>query len=177
METIIFSTKFACPESGFTIEEIEPRLFSFNSPYGACEECEGIGIKLNVDPKLVVPDEKKTIADGLAAAEKGQQSLENAKVEIDKLLLGGKDEAKNIISMAEKRADDIVDEANQKAAQESLNKIKIAEQEIEQLANKVKSDLKNDLSALVIEGTQSILKKEVDKKAHDQIIEDLIRRI
>ena len=88
---------------------------------------------------------KKTIADGLAAAEKGQQSLENAKVEIDKLLLGGKDEAKNIISMAEKRADDIVDEANQKAAQESLNKIKIAEQEIEQLANKVKTDLKNCL--------------------------------
>ncbi len=63
-EKIIFSTKFACPESGFTIEEIEPRLFSFNSPYGACEECEGIGIKLNVDPKLVVPDEKKTISDG-----------------------------------------------------------------------------------------------------------------
>ena len=63
-ENLIFSTKFACPESGFTIEEIEPRLFSFNSPYGACEECEGIGVKLNVDPKLVVPDEKKTIADG-----------------------------------------------------------------------------------------------------------------
>ena len=63
-EKLIFSTKFACPESGFTIEEIEPRLFSFNSPYGACEECEGIGIKLNVDPKLVVPNEKKSIADG-----------------------------------------------------------------------------------------------------------------
>ena len=64
IEKIIFSTKFACPESGFTIEEIEPRLFSFNSPYGACEECEGIGVKLNVDPKLVVPNEKKTISDG-----------------------------------------------------------------------------------------------------------------
>ena len=64
IEKIIFSTKFACPESGFTIEEIEPRLFSFNSPYGACEECEGIGIKLNVDPNLVIPDEKKSIADG-----------------------------------------------------------------------------------------------------------------
>ena len=63
-ENLIFSTKFACPESGFTIEEIEPRLFSFNSPYGACEECEGIGLKLNVDPKLVVPNEKKSIADG-----------------------------------------------------------------------------------------------------------------
>ncbi len=64
IEKIIFSTKFACPESGFTIEEIEPRLFSFNSPYGACEECEGIGIKLNVDPNLVVSDEKKTISEG-----------------------------------------------------------------------------------------------------------------
>ena len=63
-ERIIFSSKFACPESGFTIEEIEPRLFSFNSPYGACEECEGIGIKLNVDPNLVIPNVKKTIADG-----------------------------------------------------------------------------------------------------------------
>ena len=64
IEKLIFSTKFACPESGFTIEEIEPRLFSFNSPFGACEECEGIGIKLNVDPNLVIPNEKKSIADG-----------------------------------------------------------------------------------------------------------------
>ena len=64
VEKIIFSTKFACPESGFTIEEIEPRLFSFNSPYGACEECDGIGVKLSVDSNLVVPNEKKTIADG-----------------------------------------------------------------------------------------------------------------
>ena len=63
-EKLIFSTKFACPESGFTIEEIEPRLFSFNSPYGACEECEGIGIKLNVDPNLVIPNDKKSIGDG-----------------------------------------------------------------------------------------------------------------
>ncbi len=64
LEKLIFSTKFACPKSGFTIEEIEPRLFSFNSPFGACEECEGIGIKLNVDPNLVIPNEKKSIADG-----------------------------------------------------------------------------------------------------------------
>ena len=64
VEKLIYSTKFACPESGFTIEEIEPRLFSFNSPYGACAECEGIGIKLNVDPNLVIPDDKKSIGDG-----------------------------------------------------------------------------------------------------------------
>ena len=63
-ETVTFSSKFSCPESGFTIEEIEPRLFSFNSPYGACEECEGIGHNLNVDPNLVIPDPKKSLQDG-----------------------------------------------------------------------------------------------------------------
>ena len=64
IEKVIFSSKFACPESGFTIEEIEPRLFSFNSPYGACEECEGIGANLNVNPNLVVPNNKKSLAEG-----------------------------------------------------------------------------------------------------------------
>ena len=64
MESILFSSKFSCPESGFTIEEIEPRLFSFNSPYGACEECEGIGHNLNVDPNLVIPNDKLSIQDG-----------------------------------------------------------------------------------------------------------------
>jgi len=64
VETITFSSKFSCPESGFTLEEIEPRLFSFNSPYGACEECEGIGHNLNVDPNLVVPNDKKSLQDG-----------------------------------------------------------------------------------------------------------------
>jgi excinuclease ABC subunit A len=64
IEKIIFSSKFACPESGFTIEEIEPRLFSFNSPYGACAECEGIGVNLNIDPNLVIPDTNKSLVDG-----------------------------------------------------------------------------------------------------------------
>ena len=64
-ESITFSSKFSCPESGFTIEEIEPRLFSFNSPYGACEECEGIGHNLNVDPNLVISDHKKGLQDGV----------------------------------------------------------------------------------------------------------------
>jgi excinuclease ABC subunit A len=64
IESITFSSKFSCPESGFTLEEIEPRLFSFNSPYGACEECEGIGHNLNVDPNLVVSDTKKSLQDG-----------------------------------------------------------------------------------------------------------------
>jgi len=57
----LFSSKFACPVSGFTIEEIEPRLFSFNNPYGACPECDGIGTDLSIDPDLVVPNKKLSI--------------------------------------------------------------------------------------------------------------------
>ena len=58
---ILFSSKFACPVSGFTIPEIEPRLFSFNNPFGACPVCGGLGSELRVDPTLVVPDPKLTL--------------------------------------------------------------------------------------------------------------------
>ena len=62
-----FSAKFACPVSGFTIEEIEPRLFSFNNPFGACPACDGLGVKMLFDPALVVPDEDLSIEDGAVA--------------------------------------------------------------------------------------------------------------
>ncbi len=61
---IVFSEKFACPVSGFTIEEIEPRLFSFNAPQGACPTCDGIGEKQLFDPQLVVPNEALTLKKG-----------------------------------------------------------------------------------------------------------------
>lgn len=61
---ITFSSKFACPVSGFTIEEIEPRLFSFNNPYGACPHCDGIGARLYMDPELIVPNENLSMAQG-----------------------------------------------------------------------------------------------------------------
>ncbi|MFO6429288.1 excinuclease ABC subunit UvrA [Erythrobacter sp. W302b] len=61
---IVFSEKFACPVSGFTIEEIEPRLFSFNAPQGACPACDGIGEKMLFDPQLVVPNEALSLKQG-----------------------------------------------------------------------------------------------------------------
>ena len=64
---IIFSEKFACPVSGFTIPEIEPRLFSFNNPYGACPVCDGLGTEQVVDPNLVVPDDTLSLRDGAVA--------------------------------------------------------------------------------------------------------------
>jgi excinuclease ABC subunit A len=64
---IVFSEKFACPVSGFTIPEIEPRLFSFNNPFGACPSCDGLGQSLKFDPDLVVPDRDKSLNDGAIA--------------------------------------------------------------------------------------------------------------
>ncbi|HVC16492.1 MAG TPA: excinuclease ABC subunit UvrA, partial [Rhodanobacter sp.] len=73
-ERTVFSSRFACPVSGFTIEEIEPRLFSFNSPHGACPACDGLGVETFFDPALVVPDERRPLADGAIAPWTGAQS-------------------------------------------------------------------------------------------------------
>ena len=70
---ITFSENFACPVSGFTISEIEPRLFSFNAPFGACPSCDGLGVELFFDPRLVVPDESLPVLKGaIAPWSKGQ---------------------------------------------------------------------------------------------------------
>ena len=66
-ERNVFSSKFACPVSGFTIEEIEPRLFSFNNPFGACPHCDGIGAKLYMDPDLIVPNHHLSLNQGAIA--------------------------------------------------------------------------------------------------------------
>ena len=63
-ERILFSERFACPVSGFTIDEIEPRLFSFNNPFGACPKCDGLGTELHFEPELVVPDTSLSMKEG-----------------------------------------------------------------------------------------------------------------
>ena len=73
-ERTVFSSRFACPESGFTIEEIEPRLFSFNSPQGACPVCDGLGTESYFDPALVVPDDLRPLAEGAVAPWAGGSS-------------------------------------------------------------------------------------------------------
>ena len=120
---------------------------------------------------------KKTISDGLSAAELGQQALEKAKLEVESKIAEAKTEAKNIVSMAEKRQGDILDEANTKASEEASKKLKLAEQEVDQLAMRLKESLKQDVSKLVVEGAELILKKEIDKKVHDKAIQDLVTKI
>lgn len=66
-ERVMFSEKFACPVSGFTIPEVEPRLFSFNNPFGACPSCDGLGTQQKIDPDLIVPEPQRTLRDGAVA--------------------------------------------------------------------------------------------------------------
>jgi len=66
-DRVTFSARFACPVSGFTIDEIEPRLFSFNNPFGACPACDGLGTTLYFDPELVVPDDSVSLREGAIA--------------------------------------------------------------------------------------------------------------
>ena len=60
---LLFSEQYACIECGISYSEVEPRIFSFNSPYGACPSCNGLGTKLEFDPELVIPDKDKSIND------------------------------------------------------------------------------------------------------------------
>ncbi|WEV40443.1 excinuclease ABC subunit UvrA [Lactobacillus sp. ESL0681] len=91
-ETLNFSEDYACPKCGFTVGEMEPRLFSFNAPFGACPDCDGLGVKLSVDQDLVIPDDGKTLAEGALAPWKNSkyytQMLEQAcaalKIPLDK---------------------------------------------------------------------------------------------
>ncbi|MFS1514749.1 excinuclease ABC subunit UvrA [Chengkuizengella sp. SCS-71B] len=71
---LMFNSNLACPECGFSLEELSPRMFSFNSPYGACAECDGLGLKMIVDPDLLVPNKDKSISEGAFEAWTGSTS-------------------------------------------------------------------------------------------------------
>ncbi|MEK3760727.1 excinuclease ABC subunit UvrA [Paenibacillus sp. FSL P4-0338] len=73
-EELLFSASFACPVCGFSIEELAPRMFSFNSPFGACPECDGLGMNMVVDPDLLIPDMEKSIEEGAFLAWTGSTS-------------------------------------------------------------------------------------------------------
>ena len=64
-EELLFSQNYACPECNINIEELTPRMFSFNNPYGACETCSGLGSMMEVDPDLVIPNKNLSLAEGL----------------------------------------------------------------------------------------------------------------
>ena len=81
-EEILFSTKYACPECNYSLPELEPRLFSFNSPYGACPECNGLGTKLKIDPDLIIPDSNKSLNENcIVTLSDDKESIDYKKLE------------------------------------------------------------------------------------------------
>ncbi|MGV3079664.1 excinuclease ABC subunit UvrA [Streptococcus sp. 32226D021BW] len=104
---LLFSEYYACPVCGFTVPELEPRLFSFNAPFGSCSDCDGLGMKLEVDTDLIVPDASKTLRDGALAPwnpissnyypQMLEQAMNHFGVDMDKPFEEMTDEEKNLI--------------------------------------------------------------------------------
>ncbi|HFR3440291.1 TPA: excinuclease ABC subunit UvrA [Streptococcus suis] len=104
---MLFSEYYACPVCGFTVPELEPRLFSFNAPFGSCSDCDGLGMKLEVDTDLIVPDASKTLRDGALAPwnpissnyypQMLEQAMNHFGVDMDKPFEELTDEEKNLI--------------------------------------------------------------------------------
>ena len=80
---MLFSTRYACPDCGISYSELEPRTFSFNSPYGVCPECEGIGARIEFDPELVIPDPSRSLADGAVAPWRSLPAARLKKIQAD----------------------------------------------------------------------------------------------
>ncbi|HEM5170763.1 TPA: excinuclease ABC subunit UvrA [Streptococcus suis] len=104
---LLFSEYYACPVCGFTVPELEPRLFSFNAPFGSCSDCDGLGMKLEVDTDLIVPDASKTLREGALAPwnpissnyypQMLEQAMNHFGVDMDKPFEELTEEEKNLI--------------------------------------------------------------------------------
>ena len=130
-------------------------------------------------PPLInaLEERASTIADGLAAGEKGQEKLMNAEKEVEKLLTEAKDNAQTFIMSAQKRADEIVEIAKADAREEA-EKIRInAVSEIEQEKNAAREELRREIAVLVLNGAETILMKEVDANAHQSYLDELTERL
>lgn len=122
-------------------------------------------------------DRQKKIADGLAAAEKGQQAEQLAKQEADQLIADAKTQAAEIVASAEKRGSAVEEEAKGKAKAEGERILASAQAEIDQEANRAREELRKQVSTLAVAGASKIINKEIDAKAHDGLLEDLIAQL
>ncbi|MCP4470939.1 MAG: F0F1 ATP synthase subunit B [Gammaproteobacteria bacterium] len=129
-------------------------------------------------PLMAALDERNArISEGLAAAQRGQQDLEDAQAKVGESLGEAKQQAQEIINQAQKRANEIVDEAKDSARDEA-DKIKAAASaDIAQQITAAREHLRKEVSAIALAGTQQILKREVDAKAHAAVLDELVAQI
>ncbi len=129
-------------------------------------------------PIMAALDERtKKIADGLAAAERGRHEQELAEKRSQQVIHEAKDQANEIISQAQRRGNEIVDESKDTARVEGERILISAQAEIEQEANKAKDELRTQVGSIALAGAEKILGREIDKKSHTALLEELVSRI
>ncbi len=135
--------------------------------------------KKYVWPPMVgaMADRQKQIADGLAAAEKGQQAQEVAEQEAAKLVSEAKSQAAEIIANAEKRGSAVVDEAKETATAEKERIVASAMAEVEQSVHSAREELRGQVSSIAVAAASKIAAKEIDQAAHADLIEDLVTQL
>ncbi len=130
-------------------------------------------------PPIMAALEERTkkIADGLAAAERGRHEQELAEKRAQQVIHEAKDQANEIISQAQRRGNEIVDESKDAARIEGERILTSAKAEIEQEANKAKDELRAQVGSIALAGAEKILGREIDKKSHTDLLEELVSRI
>ncbi len=119
-------------------------------------------------------DERQlTIADGLAAAEKGRTDLEQAEVEAEKIIVVARDQARDILSNANSRAGDIVDEARSDGEAEKRRRLESAQAELEIEINRARDELRQQVAAIAVAGAEKVLSREIDEDAHHDLLDRL----
>lgn len=125
-------------------------------------------------PVLAALEERETrIADGLAAAEKGQQDLANAEHRIEEILQDGREKAQDFINQANKRGDEIVEQAKQTAIDEGERLLAAARSQIDQERNEARESLRGEVASLALAGAEQVLMREVDANAHRDVLDKL----
>ena len=122
-------------------------------------------------------EREKRVADGLAAAEKGQQKLDQAQARYQEVVEEAKGSAADIVALAQKRGDEIIDEAKNNARSEGARIVEAAGQEVEQQKEAARNELRKQVAALALAGAEQILMREVDRKTHNELLEKLSARL
>ncbi len=117
------------------------------------------------------------IADGLAAADKGQRSLEDAELKTSEMLHEGREKAQDFVVQAQKRGDDIVEDAKTKAREEGERLIELARAQIEQERNQARDELRAEVAALALRGAEQILLREVNPQIHGETLDKLAAQL
>jgi F-type H+-transporting ATPase subunit b len=125
----------------------------------------------------IIEDRQRQIADGLAAADKGARSFDEAQVRIATLVEEARGQARTIIDQAQTRANDIVDEARTGADQERERIIQAGKADIDQQINRARDELRTQVAAIAVAGAEKILAREIDARAHQDLLDKLVAQI